>query len=382
MTPRNLIPPLGIIENDLFGTPEQTECEHAGRPGEVRLVMPETPVGNEADAAMPAFLADAIARRHAATLALTERPWAAGQIRRLNAILDRDGNPRRPLARPVALLLDRPDGDPRRWSGWLVAPETDYASAWDVLLEADVDDPFDPLAGMVQVWNPLVCRLAADAPLLAALSDERLAAVRAVANAFPHLDEEATPRPGFVAPRPVDGHLVLTGTPLGDSRDPRRAYQSLYFQLGREMCLPTVWNDRVEPDQDNVVPLRQPLRHNASAAHRKPFWMALAASVLVVQSGIIGYLYQSDTSRPVDESSIYRSGGDAQAPRAQIEVSFRADATEQDIRRLLVALGAELVGGPGQLGFYQLRLPDGDLAKAIERLKGERIVESVAEIRR
>ena len=378
MTQRNLIPPLGIIENDLFGTTEQTECEYAGTLGEVRLATPETASASHVDTAMPAFLADAIERRHAANVVLSERPWAAGQIRRLNAILDRDGTPRRPLARPVALLLDRPDGDPHRWSGWLVAPETDYASAWDILLETDVDDPFDPLAGMVQVWNPLVCRLAADAPLLAVLNEERLAAVRAVANAFPRLDEEISSRPGFVAPRPVDGHWVLTGTPLGDSRDPRRAYQSLYFQLGREMCLPATRNDGAEPAADNVVPLRR----KPSATHRKPFWVALAASVLVVQSGIIGYLYQSDTSRPIDESSIYRSGGEAQALRAQIEVSFRADATEQDIRRLLVALGAEIVGGPGQLGFYQLRLPEGDLAKAIERLKGERIVESVAEIRR
>ena len=42
MTQRNLIPPLGIIENDLFGTTEQTECEHAGTPLEVRLVSAET----------------------------------------------------------------------------------------------------------------------------------------------------------------------------------------------------------------------------------------------------------------------------------------------------------------------------------------------------
>ena len=78
MTPRNLIPPLGIIENDLFGTTEQTECEHAGTPGEVRLATPETSPASLVDAAMPAFLADAIARRHAATLALADRPWAAG----------------------------------------------------------------------------------------------------------------------------------------------------------------------------------------------------------------------------------------------------------------------------------------------------------------
>ena len=350
---RNLTPSLGTIEHDLFGTTEMPDCADAPTAGDLRLATPEAEIASTLDAVLPAFLADAIARRHAAALALPERPWAAGQIRRLNAILDGEGNCRRPPARPVALLLDRQDSDPHRWSGWLVAPETDYASAWDILLEHDVDDPFDPLAGMVQVWNPLACRLSADAPLLAALSEERLAAVRAVATAFPRLDDEATPRPGFVAPRPVAGYLVLTGTPLGDSRDPRRAYQSLYFQLGREMCLPTARNDGAEPLRDNVVPLRR----NATAAHRKPLWMALAASVLVVQSGVIGYLSLNEASRPVDESSIYRSAGDTQASRAQIEVSFRADAKEQDIRRLLVALGAEIVGGPGQLGFYQLRLP-------------------------
>ena len=110
MTPRNLIPPLGIIENDLFGTTEQTECEHAGTRGDVRLATPEAPPASPVDTAMPAFLADAIERRHAANVVLSDRPWAAGQIRRLNAILDRDGNPRRSLVRPVALLLDRPGG--------------------------------------------------------------------------------------------------------------------------------------------------------------------------------------------------------------------------------------------------------------------------------
>ena len=125
---------------------------------------------------------------------------------------------RRGRAHGVGTTWRQPD--PQCWSGWLVAPETDDASAWDLLLDHDVDDPFDPLAGMVQVWNPLVCCLAAEAPLLAALTEERLAAVRAVAAAFPHLDEEMSPRPGFVAPRPVGGHLVLIGTPLGDSREP------------------------------------------------------------------------------------------------------------------------------------------------------------------
>lgn len=313
------------------------------------LVSAET-----APATMPAFLADAIARRHAATLALTERPWAAGQIHRLHTILDRDGNPRRALARPVALLLDRQDSDPHRWSGWLVAPETDYASAWDILLESDVDDPFDPLAGMVQVWNPLVCRLAADAPLLAALSEERLAAVL-IADAFPRLDRShRAPRLRRAAQStviwspPASRRSAVAATRAA----PTRASTS---ELGREMCLPTARSDGAEPFGDNVVPLRR----NATAAHRKPLWMALAASVLVVQSGVIGYLSLNEASRPVDESSIYRSAGDAQASRAQIEVSFRTDAKEQDIRRLLVALGAEIVGGPGQLGFYQLRLPDG-----------------------
>ena len=65
MTLRNLIPPLGIIEHDLFGATEQTECEHAGTPRDVRLATPETTPDNPPDAVMPAFLADAIARRRA-----------------------------------------------------------------------------------------------------------------------------------------------------------------------------------------------------------------------------------------------------------------------------------------------------------------------------
>ena len=78
------------------------------------------------------------------------------------------------------MLLDSPQ-DEHRWLGWLVAAETDYATDRDVLLEP-VDEPFDPLAGMVQTWNPLAVDIRQGSRVLAQLSKNRLAAIREVAS--------------------------------------------------------------------------------------------------------------------------------------------------------------------------------------------------------
>lgn len=157
---------------------------------------------------------------------------------------------------PLAVLLDAPSRNGGEWSGWLVAPDVDYAAYWDVVLDHR-DEPFDPYAGMVQVWNPVSIAQTSGCRILAQLSAERLAAVRMMEQEYlarvPMVDETA--RPGFVAPRALtDGVLVLTGTRLGDAYDPRRVYQSLYWEAADTL--------RVELGSSNVfafpAPKKQP----------------------------------------------------------------------------------------------------------------------------
>jgi hypothetical protein len=71
------------------------------------------------------------------------------------------------------------------------------------------------------------------------LSDERLAAVRALENDYFFGDDSAQlglAEPGRRVRRTVDGHEVLTGTPLGDEADdPRIQYQLLYHEAAEPL---------------------------------------------------------------------------------------------------------------------------------------------------
>jgi hypothetical protein len=141
------------------------------------------------------------------------------------------------------VLISEPDPqDPsgRIWSGWLCASETQYAGYWDLLLEPE-DEPFDPLAGMVQIWNPVYVYLPSTSLVLAELRLERLAAVRALASEF-LTTPEPDPRqacPGrLLARRTLDDHPVLTGTPLGEAEDPRWRYHDLYARAAKAVKEP------------------------------------------------------------------------------------------------------------------------------------------------
>lgn len=277
---RQLIPALSVIEQDLFGKSDQ-DCGCATKP--------DLREANSTDATteMPAFIRDAIHRRVATNAVLdSSQPLANGQIRQLSKVQDRSGQVSRSLNRPVAFLLDQLEETGQCWSGWLVASEVDYATAWDVLLEAETDEPFDPSAGMVQLWNPLHCPVSSDAKLLAQMSPERMTALREIAAVFPHGSFNDEPQPGIVAPRLIANHSVLTGTPLGGADDERRTYQSLYQQLSREI-------DQGELSAKVVaLPTRSAQLAPTATSRRKGWWMAIAASIMVIQAGVIGLLIQ------------------------------------------------------------------------------------------
>jgi hypothetical protein len=101
---------------------------------------------------------------------------------------------------------------------------------------------------------------------------------------------------------------------------------------------------------------------------------AAAVALILVQAGAIVLLA---TPSAGDEEAI-RTGTQHAAPRGPLlRVSFRPDVREADLRRALADVGGEIVGGPGQLGVYLVRVREGDLAESAARLRAGGSVELV-----
>jgi hypothetical protein len=102
---------------------------------------------------------------------------------------------------------------------------------------------------------------------------------------------------------------------------------------------------------------------------------AIAVALVVMQAGVIGLLaWQS----PDTEHNQIRAGTQDPTPRGPLlRVSFRQDLREAELRRALTDVGAEIVGGPGQIGVYLLRIKEGDLAAAAQRLRASGTTELV-----
>ncbi len=161
---------------------------------------------------------------------------APGQIRLVEQIVGPLGVADYDLPEPLAVVLGEPAPDePGVWYGWMASPDTDYASPWDLILE---DDLADPMASVVQCWNTVLIYLKSTTLVIGQLSEERLAAVYALADdyAFGEAVDPALADPGRRVERIVDGHRVLTGTPIGpEGTDPRYDYQLLYHEAAEPL---------------------------------------------------------------------------------------------------------------------------------------------------
>ncbi len=191
------------------------------------------PVGDASEVRLAEHVLDVIRRRSDAMRAaasLTSTVPAPGLIVELSEIrTPKPGQLDWVMQVPLHVLLDEPDETPQVWHGWLVSGEPDYASWWDFVLQ-DQDEPFEPFACVVQLWNPVQVYLPMISKPVSSLSLRRLQAVRALAADF--VDGTIPPGvpvwPGRVAVRETsDGMIVATGSPLGGERDPRHRYQHL-----------------------------------------------------------------------------------------------------------------------------------------------------------
>lgn len=190
---------------------------------------------------MPAHLRNLIARKAASQNLRHGLPPAQGQIVQIRRIVTPlFGQLDWVLQAPLSVLLDAPAETQNVWHGWLMSSEADYAGWWDFVLQAE-DEPFDPEAAMVQVWNPVRLYLPMIAQVTGELKPARLQAVRALAAEFatsnPPVGMPAWP--GRVAVRTtIDDLQVATGSPIRADDDPRRRYQHLYFHAAEAVREP------------------------------------------------------------------------------------------------------------------------------------------------
>jgi hypothetical protein len=95
---------------------------------------------------------------------------------------------------------------------------------------------------------------------------------------------------------------------------------------------------------------------------------AFALALLLVQAGVIG-LFAWQHSQETEFSQTRAGTADPTPHGPLLRVSFRPDLRESDLRRALAEVGGEIVGGPGQIGIYLVRVKDGDLGAAAQRLR-------------
>ncbi|MEJ8853266.1 hypothetical protein WKW79_01725 [Variovorax robiniae] len=107
----------------------------------------------------------------------------------------------------------------------------------------------------------------------------------------------------------------------------------------------------------------------------RPSYAMAALAVVAVQGGVIVSLL-GEARDSADEIRALHSIRVEEGP--MLKISFAPDAKEADIRMLLVQVGGELAGGPGQLGDYYLRVPAGSEAAALAKAKATSIVQAAA----
>jgi hypothetical protein len=113
-----------------------------------------------------------------------------------------------------------------------------------------------------------------------------------------------------------------------------------------------------------VVPLRKRVSNWVSTPGRFKVAMGIAASVVLAQAAVIGILIdQKEAGRLAPLSGAVVVKG------AQLQVTFKVGTTELQIRSVLTSVKGEIVAGPGALGVYTIRVPEGQGTNALDRLK-------------
>jgi hypothetical protein len=115
-----------------------------------------------------------------------------------------------------------------------------------------------------------------------------------------------------------------------------------------------------------------------AAAARGPLRGALVAQAAAILL-LVGLLAWRESSRPAPEAAppaVYRTLSDpaaAPAPAVDLRVMFAPQASEREIRGLLLGIHVQITAGPSRIGVYTIEIPaDGDpVAVVLARLRSE-----------
>ena len=352
----DLWPPLSVIRSAFEGTVPAAP----GAPGrEAVVAMPG--IASRSAAEPPRAVLDLVLplselarRREAVAQRAFNARWAPGRL--ISVVVE---------GRLLGVLLDRCIHG-QLWQGWMAAGEADWAGAYDVLLEPD-DEPFEPAFGLIQAWNVLTLEPSPQlcARVLGEVSATRLAAIRAVHDEWAAQAPLAiAPEPGRIALRTVGGVFpVLCGTPLRDE-DPRAEYQAIYRDAASQLATalqPGSSTTSVAPGALGAVPKPRPERGWWGSIRRwfgaegwvRPAFAVLALVVVVQNVGLPG--------RRDAENDEVRFRGVPTVPEAapaNLVVRWKEGVRIDEADRLLQAVQAEVVGGPGPNSVWRLRAAD------------------------
>ena len=352
MYPKHLWPPLELVEAALDSPQALAGSTVPGQVVTDLVGINAQKVADIPDLLLP--LSELLQRRAAVAAKGFSDEWRAGRLLQIasNGVI-------------IGVLLDRQVQGPQ-WVGWSAACETGWAGNFDVLLEPE-DDPFEPMFGVIQTWNPVTIELSTSIQtnVVGELSALRLEAIRAVAQECAVGAQSTIPvEPGHIALRmAADKFLVLTGTPLSED-DERHAYQNAYRSAVARFIAKQLTQRLVQTYKATAKTATGLERVKAWFAAdrlvRPAFAAATTAMVAYFLITTVGIVYPTD-----DESIRFRSAAPSALSTVDLRVQIKPQSPTSDVERLIRNSGCELVSGPDTQGFYSLRSHDVKACKAV-----------------
>lgn len=353
MFPTELWPPLELVEATLDGTRTLTDGaqERQSPAGRASANPNHCNAGKDVHAAYLLMPLTELANRRAAVAAKAfSIEWASGRLVQMTV-----------NGAVLGVLLDRVVQG-KQWTGWLAASESNWASSFDVLLEP-CDDPFEPLFGVIQAWNPVTLHWSGDlqARIVCEVSAIRLATIRAVALECAAGLMAPTPvEPGRIALRTAGGTFsVLTGTPLA-LQDVRHDYQNAYRTVAARLMAQQL-TQRVSQVEKNgfaspppVVRAKGWFGRFAADWYMRPALILMTAIVLLQNMDALSKAAMAalgSVSTPVPSLGV--TSGAAQA--ADLRVQWKPGASMDEVQKLLLTASTTVVDGPDAQGYYRLK---------------------------
>jgi len=359
--PIELWPPLHVIRSHL-----EAGVQAAARAGHEGAVPGDPPPDASPSIDLQLPLAELARRRQVLAARNFNARWEPGRI---VSVLHE--------GRLLGVLLDKRLAGGERWQGFMAASEADWAGAHDVLLEP-TDEPFEPLFGLIQAWNPVQLAPAPQqvARVQGEVSATRLAAIRAVHDEYVNGTPLAIdPEPGHIALRSAGGghFTVLTGTPLAGEDDVRAPYQQLYREAAARLSAgvparPPAALSREAPS--SATGARPPAGDAPPQGGGLTGWLgrwfgadalarpAFALLVLVVVVQGLALWGGRDAAQDEDDVRFRAVPVEPAGASADLGVVWKPGVTMQDSIRLLRSIDADVVAGPDEKGTWYLRVPD------------------------